>query len=203
LRAAINACGDAAEGLLYRYMSEQKFGKGQALELEPRITRLTLGVAATAAALRHEPIPVLEGPDNGLYARLCLLATSLGEIVADDDTLTKDILKDGKRGLRRQMHSGMTNFVKQGSPLEMTATLAHEQGHRYTAPVYDMKGHVVSETIADGSAFVACDYFGLDISNRSFPFIAGYNNGKFTTEMLNGIRVAATDIIQRLNEQQS
>jgi hypothetical protein len=183
-------------------MSGNKVGEGLALELGPRITRLTLGVAATAAVLDKEaPVPHLVGTDKGLYARLCRLATSLGEMVADDDMLTGDILKGGKRGLRRQMYAGMTNFVEQGSPLEMTATLAHEQGHRYTADVYDMEAHVLSESIADGSAFVVCDYFGLDIAPRSFPFIAGYNNGEFSSAMLNGIRVASTDIIQRLGQQ--
>jgi hypothetical protein len=183
-------------------MSVNKVGEGLALELEPRITKLTLGVAATAAVLdKDAPIPHLMGTDNGLYARLYRLATSLGEMVADDDTLTGDILKDGKRGLRLQMYAGMTNFVKQGSPLEMTATLAHEQGHRYTADVYDMEAHVLSETIADGSAFVVCDHFGLDIAARAFPFLAGYNNGEFTSAMLDGIRVASTDIIQRLGQQ--
>ncbi len=115
---------------------------GLAVELQPRITKLVLDVAATAAALDKEaPIPVLEGDDNGLYARLCKLAVSLGEMVADDDRLTGGILKGGKRGLRRQMYAGMTNFVKQGSPLEMAAILAHEQGHRYTDDAYDMEAN--------------------------------------------------------------
>lgn len=184
-------------------MTDTKGGESLQLDLDPQISKLILGVAATAAAFDSEaPIPHLEGTDNGLYARLCRLATSLGEMVADNDEMTGDILKDGKRGLRRQMYAGMTNFVKQGSPLEMTATLAHEQGHRYTADVYDMEAHILSETIADGSAFVVCDRFGLDISPRSFPFIAGYNNGDFSTAMLDGIQIAATDIIQRLDQQE-
>src|SRR3989344_1515571 len=116
-------------------MSEQRTGEGLALDLEPRIAKLMVGVAATASTLEDGPIPYLEGTDNGLYARLCQLAVSLGEVVADDDNLTGEILKDGRRGLRRRMYSGMTMFVKQGSPLEMTATLAHEHGHRYTADV--------------------------------------------------------------------
>ncbi len=182
-------------------MSESKAGQGSRLELEPGISKLTLGVVATAARLdKDAPIPFLEGSDNGLYDRLRRLAISLGEIVADDDKFMANILKGGKRGLRRQMYTGMTNFVKQGSPLEMTATLAHEQGHRYTDEVYDMEGCIVSETIADGSAFVVCDHFGLDISARSFPFIAGYNDGDFSSEMVDGIRVASTDIILMLDQ---
>ena len=182
-------------------MSEMR-GGSLAVELEPRIRKLTLGVAAVAGALdKDAPIPMLEGDDNGLYARLCHLAVSLGEIVADDDSLTGDILKDGKRGLHRRMFAGMTNFVKQGSPLEMAATLAHEQGHRYTDDVYDMKAHILSETIADGSAFVVCDHFGLDISARSFPYIAGHNEGVFTSDMLDGIRVASLDMVLKLQDQ--
>ncbi|MHB1865283.1 MAG: hypothetical protein ACYCPS_03940 [Candidatus Saccharimonadales bacterium] len=182
-------------------MSERIVGEGLNLDLQPRIAKLILGVAATAATIESGPIPYLEGADNGLYARLCQLATSLGEIVADDDARTGEILNDGRRGLRRQMYAGMTNFVKQGSPLEMTATLAHEQGHRYTADVFDLEGCVDSETIADGSAFVVCDYFGLDISPRSFPFIAGYNSGQFSADILDGIQSASTDIIQGLTQQ--
>ncbi len=100
------------------------------------------------------------------------------------------------------MYAGMTNFVKQGSPLEMTATLAHEQGHRYADDGYDMEAHILSETIADGSAFVVCDHFGLDISARSFPYITGHNDGVFSPEMLHGIRIASLDMVLRLQKQE-
>lgn len=173
-----------------------------AVDLETPMKKLIVGVAATAATTAIDaPIPFLQGSDGGLYARLCRVATSLGEVVADDDAETGDILTRGKRGLRRQMASGMTNFVKQGSPAEMAATLAHEQGHRYTAPVYDLRGLFLSETIADGTAFVVCDANGLDISVRSFPYLAGYTEGAFTDEMIEGIHEAATDIMQLLDQQ--
>ncbi len=61
---------------------------------------------------------------------------------------------------------------------------------------------VLSETIADGSAFVVCDHFGLDISASSLPYIASYNEGVFTPEMLHGIRVASLDMVLRLQEQE-
>ncbi len=169
-------------------------------ELEPTIDDLVRGVEASTSSDATE-IPILEGEDNGAYTRLCNLALSLGELVADDDVLTGQILTEGRRGLRKQMWSGVTNFVKQGPPLEMTATLAHEQGHRYTEDVYDMEGHILSEVTADGTAFVVCRYFDLDISARSFPYIAGFNHGVFTPEMLDGIQTASTDMILRLQAQ--
>jgi len=178
-------------------MSESLSERALTHELEPRIAALVTGVLASPKE-RDELIPDLEGEDNGLYLRLTQLASNLGEVVEDNDELTRDILKDGRKGLRKQFYSGMVLMVKQGSPLDMTATLAHEHGHRYTDDVFDEAGMVVSETIAEGAAFVVCDYFGLDISARSFPYIAGYSSGGFTPEMVDGIRTASLGIIEGL-----
>ena len=175
-------------------VSERVTGEHYRLyDLEPRIARLVAGVAI---AEQLEDIPVLEGSDSGLYELLKRLAVSRGEIVEDRDEHTAGVLGPRKaRGLRKQFYGGLVLMVKQGPPLEMAATGAHENAHRWTVPKVDATTNVLSEVSAEGAAFVGLDYFGLDISARAFPFIADYNNGNFTPEMLSEIRTVSTHLI--------
>ena len=171
---------------------------------------LSLGLAPIIATLvegvtefEGDPsatIPELEGPDGGLYLAMTSLAISLDERVVDDDNRTKDILIGDRKGLRHRFYGGFAILIKQGSPLAMTQRLAHELSHRYTEPVLvgDNVGYTHGETVAEGSAFVVCGHFGLDISAHAFPYIAGYNGGNFTSEMVAGIQTASTGIIEGL-----
>lgn len=57
--------------------------------------------------------------------------------------------------------------------VQMTKTLVHEAAHY----VSDHKGDVdrrVAELVAEGSAFVVMDHFGLDTASYSFPYVANW-----------------------------
>ena len=167
-------------------------------DVESRLEVLEAGVLQAVSTREEADILPLQDEDNGLYARLGFVAHSLGYRVEDNDELTGEILRDGRRGLRKQFAMGWILMVKQGSPLQMTATLAHELGHHYTPDIYDEETLALSETVADGTAYVVCDHAGLDISPQVFPYIAGYNEGVFTDRMRTGIVTASADLLTRL-----
>ena len=169
-------------------------------ELSSRVAVLEAGVKGALDPSRLSPDgrPIVEdlvGDDGGLYARLVLLAQGLGYAVVDDDALTKDILRDGRKGLNMEFYSGPTLMIKQGPPLQMAATLGHEIGHHWTPDIYDEESCAFAETVAEGAAFVVCHYNGLDLSPQVFPYIAGYNNGIFTTASKGAIQDIGTAMI--------
>ena len=168
------------------------------IDVESRLRTLEVGVLQAASIERKANIPPLEGRDEGFYRRLGFVAHSLGYRVEDNDEITGEILRDGRRGLRKEFFIGWVLMVKQGSPLQMSATLAHELGHHYTDDIHDEETLALSETVAEGTAYVVCDHAGLDISSQVFPYIAGYNNGEFTDRMKSGIVTASTDLLTRL-----
>ena len=72
------------------------------------IAILEQGVKLAAVALQENQHSDenLEGSDNGLYPNLIEVAVSHGYKVVDSDKLTKEILKDGRKGLRKRCFSG-------------------------------------------------------------------------------------------------
>ena len=166
--------------------------------LEARVAVLEAGVLEHSTT--EASVPVLEGVDNGLYSQLGFVAHRLGYRVEDSDDITKEILKDGRRGLNKRFFSGPTIMIKQGAPLQMAATIAHEIGHHFTPPINDTYGQIFAEVVAEGTAFIVCDHQGLDISPQAFPYIAGYRKDGLTTGMKDDILAASTTILGHLHE---
>lgn len=184
-----------ADSLLIEGLDASPWG-----ELNDRIAALEIGVKAALDPSRLSPEghPVVEdlaGDDGGLYARLVLLAQGLGYTVVDDDALTKDILRDGRKGLNHDFYSGPTLMIKRGSPLQMAATLGHEICHHWTPDIYDEESQAFAESVAEGTAFVVCHSHRLDISPQAFPYIAGYNNGVFTDTSRSAIQDISTTML--------
>ena len=164
--------------------------------LIPRLEVLEEGVVRAHAT--GEEVELLEGPDNGLYARLGSVARAYGYKVVDDDDKTSEILRDGRVGLNKAFYEGPELLIKQMPPLRMAAVLAHELGHGFTQPVWNEDDLKESETVAEATAYLVCDRQGLDISPQAFTYIEGYNQGNFTDEMRKGTLVASGSIIQAL-----
>ena len=60
------------------------------------------------------------------------------------------------------------------------------------------------EVQAESTAFVVCQYYGLDVSDYSFGYIAGWSSGKDTKELkasLDTIRATADKIIKGIDQQ--
>lgn len=181
---------------------EQTNSRSLSPELDARIDVLEQGVKEACqplTQLKQEELlrdKDLKGTDNGLYPMLTELARRFGYRVEDNDAVTKEILRRGRKGLRKKFASGWVIMVKQGSPLQMSAILVHEIAHHFTPDVYNKQDQILSETIAEGTAFIVCYHYGLDISPQVFPYIAEYNNGEFTSEMRKGIKAASARIIK-------
>lgn len=172
--------------------------KSNSINFESGVATLEAGVLKLSTT--ESNIPTLEGTDGGLYSRLGFVARRLGYRVEDDDNATKEILTGGKRGLNKKFFSGLVIMVSQGSPLQMSATLSHEIGHHFTPPIYDTYGEVFAEIVAEGTAFVVCDYHGLDISAQAVPYVARYRKEELTPGMKDGILAASTTILECLQE---
>jgi len=181
---------------------EPSYGVALSERIRARISFLEQGVQnALLSPQEQETVDEeLEGSDNGLYPRLVELAQSLDYRVEDDDEVTKDILRDGRKGLRKGFVSGWMLMVKQSSPLQKFAILGHELAHHFTPPIQDREGQILSESVAEGVAFVVSDHYGLDISKQSFPHIAQYNAGKFTQEMKEMIEIISMWMVLSLPE---
>lgn len=143
-------------------------------------------------------IPDLRGRDYGLYARLGTVAESLKEEIVDEDEVTKEILTGGKKGLHKKFTFRSVVMVKEGSPLQMSATLTHELGHHFTGEVTNEEEYIESESTAEGVAFVVTDYYGLNIGSQAFPYIAGYNNSVFSPEVKRKIEAVSVYMINRI-----
>jgi hypothetical protein len=59
--------------------------------------------------------------------------------------------------------------VREASPRQVTEILTHELAHYFGAGTYSSPEE---ETLAQSVAYVICSHFGLDMGERSFPYIA-------------------------------
>jgi hypothetical protein len=138
----------------------------------------------------------MEGEDNGLYAHLVNFSATHDIRIEDNPEATAIFLKNGSKGLHKRFSGGWVIFVKQSSSLQKSATLAHELAHHFTVPAENETEYARNESIAEGTAFIVCDYFGLDIGEQAFSYIGDYTDGKpFTPEVMQGIQDISRKII--------
>lgn len=82
-------------------------------------------------------------------------------------------------------------------------TLIHEMGHAmlHSTDIPDAPGDVSTREVqAESVAYVVCKYFGLDTSDYSFGYIAGWSSGRKTKELkasLETIREASNSMIDQ------
>lgn len=90
------------------------------------------------------------------------------------------------------------------SESQQIKTLVHEIAH---AKLHDedetsKKGQREKEVEAESVAYVVCQHFGLDTSNYSFGYVAGWSSGKSLDELKNSletIRATAAEIIDAVD----
>jgi hypothetical protein len=76
--------------------------------------------------------------------------------------------------------------------------LAHSRMHDFERDTTNIPNRMSREVQAESVAFVVADHFGIDTSEYSFGYIAGWSSGKETKELkasLNDIKQAAHEII--------
>lgn len=125
--------------------------------------------------LPEHNVPVLESEQGGwLYPRLTHVGLKHDMLVMEADRLpgAAGIWRPGDRTiLIAQQLDG-----RPASTLQKTKSLAHELGHGLNdhGGKHDHATRSEQETVAEGTAFVALDHFGLDSGERSFPYIAAF-----------------------------
>ncbi len=101
--------------------------------------------------------------------------------------------------------------VKAGmSQVQTVKTLIHEIAHAKlhdpaNVPKEERKGRAQREVEAESVAYVVCQKLGIDTSDYSFGYLAGWSKGKELEEMresLDTIRSAAADIIDAIQPQE-
>jgi antirestriction protein ArdC len=114
-------------------------------------------------------VPVLEGEQGReLYGRL-------SEVLTADGVRVRTESRDRMRGETMGYYSPATKeiVVREAAQLQMTKTLSHEASHHvHIAHVgAESEDRAEKETVAEASAFVVLSHFGLDSSERSFPYV--------------------------------
>ena len=97
--------------------------------------------------------------------------------------------------------------VKQGmSQLQTVKTTVHEMAHQKLHSNQDplnQKTRSSKEVEAESVAYVVCQHYGLDTSDYSFSYVAGWSAGKDTPELkesLDTIRKAASEMIADIDK---
>lgn len=117
------------------------------------------------------PVPVLTGDAGAeLYRALASVACKEGIHLIDDAAIDR-----GAAGYwhpaNREIHIDATL-----SQTQRVKTLAHELGHALCnhGGKGDTSSAAEAETIAESIAFIVCDSWGIDTSERSFPYVARF-----------------------------
>lgn len=91
--------------------------------------------------------------------------------------------------------------VRRAAGAQMAKTLAHELAHHwhYTRHAGADTDRALKETVAEAVAFVVCEHYGIDSSDRSFGYLAGWTGGdaKKIRDLLALVSKIAADIIGR------
>lgn len=94
-------------------------------------------------------------------------------------------------------------YVREQARLQMTKTLAHELAHALDEQVMSST-RPERETVAEGVAYLVLAHFGLDSSNYTFGYIAGWNadeDGRETlTRCMDRIQTIARTLIDSATE---
>ncbi len=94
------------------------------------------------------------------------------------------------------------------SEVQTIKTLLHEMAHQKlhdkdAVGIVDELSRNGKEVQAESVAYVVCQHYGIDTSDYSFSYVAGWSEGKETPELkasLNTIREAAADLITQIDE---
>lgn len=91
------------------------------------------------------------------------------------------------------------------SDLQNLKTLVHELAHHklHFSPENELKSRQTKEVEAESIAYMVCQHFGIDTSEYSFGYIAGWSSGKDVKELKGSLEVikgTASGMIKRIDE---
>ncbi|MDD3138080.1 MAG: JAB domain-containing protein [Lachnospiraceae bacterium] len=116
-------------------------------------------------------------------------------------------IQSGAKGYYHQIDKRIA--IQEGmSEAQTVKTLIHEMAHQKLHALPDVaqeeiKSRNSKEVEAESVAYVVCEHFGINTSDYSFGYVAGWSDGKETTELkasLTEIRGAASEMITAIDQ---
>ncbi len=121
--------------------------------------------------------------------------------------ITFENIKGGSKGYYHQEEKRIA--INEGmSEVQNVKTAIHEMAHQKlhdkdAVGIVDELSRNGKEVQAESVAYVVCQHYGMDTSDYSFSYVAGWSEGKETPELkasLNIIREAAADLITQIDD---
>lgn len=101
-------------------------------------------------------------------------------------------IHSGETGAANGFYSQTEHSITVSDKLSMNhraKTLVHEYVHSQCHQIGDRSSAKEREVVAEGCAFVVCNYFGLDTSNYSFRYVKGWSQGDKDSLMTFGSQI--------------
>lgn len=182
-------------------------GKPETEEIEHIIPRFRLTTVFDISQTYGEPLPELETPElMGSVENFEIFMQAIREVspvpIRFDETMS------GAKGYYSNVNKEIV--IQQGmSESQTMKTGVHETTH---AKLHDRdimeelgekKNQMTREVEAESVAYTVCQYFGLDTSDYSFPYIAGWSSSMDMKELrssMDTIRKTAGEMIDGMTE---
>ena len=116
-------------------------------------------------------------------------------------------IQSGAKGYYHQIDKRIA--IQDGmSEVQTIKTLIHEMAHQKLHAIPEeaqeaIKSRSSKEVEAESIAYVVCQHYGINTSDYSFGYVAGWSDGKETTELkasLGEIREAAAEMIEAIDQ---
>ncbi len=120
-------------------------------------------------------------------------------------SITFEKIEGGAKGFYSQTEKGIA--IQEGmSEMQTVKTAIHEMAHQKLHAIENSDKKLSrnsKEVEAESVAYTVCQHYGMDTSDYSFSYVAGWSEGKEMAELkasLNTIRRAASEMISSIDE---
>lgn len=182
-------------------------GQPETEEVVHIIPRFRIATVFDVSQTYGEPLPELETPElMGNVENYEVFMQALREI--SPVPIRFDEIESGAKGYYSTMNK--ETVIQQGmSEMQTMKTGIHETTHaklhdrEIMEELGEKKNQMTKEVEAESVAYTVCQYFGLDTSDYSFPYIAGWSSSVDMKELrasMDTIRKTAGEMIDGMTE---
>ena len=182
-------------------------GTPETEEVVYTIPRFRITTVFDVSQTEGEPLPELETPElTGSVENYEIFMRAIQDI--SPVPFRFDEIESGAKGYYNSIEK--ENVIQEGmSEMQTVKTSIHETAH---AKLHDRdlmeelgekKDQMTREVEAESIAYTVCQHFGLDTSDYSFPYIAGWSSDKNMKELrdsMDTIRKTAGEMIDQIEE---
>ena len=182
-------------------------GQPEMEEVVHTIPRFRVATVFDVSQTYGEPLPALETPElMGNVENYEIFMQALGEI--SPVSIRYGEIESGAKGF--YSNANKETMIQQGmSERQTMKTGVHETTHaklhdrEIMEELGERKNQMTREVEAESVAYTVCQYFGLDTSDYSFPYIAGWSSSMEMKELrvsMDTIRKTAGEMIDGITE---